>query len=452
MLKKNSVEVNFDGLVGPTHNYAGLALGNLASVTNARQESSPKKAVLQGLSKMKLLLDLGITQAVMPPQERPNIPLLRAVGFYGTDETVLSSSFREAPAIFAACYSSSNMWTANAATVSPSADTADGKLHFTPANLVTHFHRAQESAATCEVLRKIFADEKYFNVHSPLPANLQLADEGAANHTRFCQQYDSSGISLFVFGRRAFGKPAEGVSIHAPLRFPARQTLEAQESVVRRHQLLEGKTIYAKQNPAAIDQGVFHNDVISVGNQNVFFYHESAFENTFDVIDSLKLKVSYPIYLIPVTEKELSIAEAVACYIFNSQIVTLNNGTMAFIAPIEAQEMERAHAVLAHVLEGDNPIRSLHFVDCRQSMLNGGGPACLRLRVVLNEAERNACLQSVFLNEQLYEQLVAWVHRHYRDQLKPVDLLDPLLLNETKTALDDLTKILKLGNLYSFQQ
>jgi len=134
-------EVNFDGLVGPTHNYAGLSFGNVASLNNANAKSSPKQAAKQGLAKAKALADMGMVQGVLAPQERPDIAALRRLGFTGSDARVLESAAKQSREIFLACCSASSMWTANAATVSPSADTADGRVHFTPANLTHKFHR-----------------------------------------------------------------------------------------------------------------------------------------------------------------------------------------------------------------------------------------------------------------------------------------------------------------------
>ena len=138
----HAVEANFDGLVGPTHNYAGLSWGNVASKSNVNAVSNPKEAALQGLAKMKKLADRGYVQAVLPPHERPHIPTLRALGFAGSDRQVLEQAAQADPAILAAVSSASAMWTANAATVSPSADTADHRVHFTPANLSAKFHRS----------------------------------------------------------------------------------------------------------------------------------------------------------------------------------------------------------------------------------------------------------------------------------------------------------------------
>src|SRR5207248_4434793 len=139
MNRATTIEVNFAGLPGPTHNYSGLAEGNLASERHRSRVSNPRQAALQGLAKMKALADRGFAQAVLPPHERPDMAALRAVGFAGDDSAMLRSAAKAAPQLLAACSSAAAMWVANAATVSPSTDTADARVHFTPANLVSHF-------------------------------------------------------------------------------------------------------------------------------------------------------------------------------------------------------------------------------------------------------------------------------------------------------------------------
>ena len=153
-------EANFDGLVGPTHNYAGLSFGNVASFSNANAVSNPKEAAKQGLQKMKALSDMGMVQGVLAPQERPDIATLRRLGFAGSDAKVLEQAAAQAREVFLACCSASSMWTANAATVSPSADTADGRVHFTPANLTNKFHRSLEPQVTGNILKATFANSK----------------------------------------------------------------------------------------------------------------------------------------------------------------------------------------------------------------------------------------------------------------------------------------------------
>lgn len=450
-------EVNFDGLVGPTHNYAGLSFGNIASLTNKASQSNPKEAALQGLKKMKYLSHLGLKQALLPPQQRPDLDLLRRLGLSGSDEKVLTQTRKEMPSVFSAIWSSSSMWTANAATIAPSADTADHKVHFTAANLISKLHRTLEPKLTSKVLKKIFSDSQYFSHHDPLPDHLDFGDEGAANHTRFCPQYGHPGVHFFVYGRKCFIESE--ADLRLPHKFPARQTYEASLSIARLHQLASDQVVYAQQTPEAIDAGVFHNDVVAVGNLNTLFYHEEAYVNSKRVIDELQEKYQrisgQDLQIIEVKSNDLELTDAVKTYLFNSQLIGIphQENEMALIAPIECQENPRVKQYLDHLIQNlKQPIRQVHYVDIRQSMRNGGGPACLRLRVVLNEEEIQKALPSVFLSESLYQRLVQWVEKHYRDQLTLADLTDPSLIRENYEALDQLTQILNLGSVYPFQQ
>lgn len=451
----NSREVNFDGLVGLTHSYAGLASGNIASAKNALQTSNPRSAALEGLAKMKKLADLGIPQGVLPPHERPDLTELRLTGHRGSDAEVLEAAARETPSFLLACSSASAMWTANAATVSPSTDTWDGRVHFTVANMMSHYHRKIEAPTTGRILRSIFNDEGFFCVHDPLPSITMFADEGAANHTRLAKDHSEPGIEFFVFGNYTIdANAAAGSPQPLPKRFRARQTYEASRAIARSHGLHPDRIVYAQQHPEAIDAGVFHNDVISVGNQNVLMYHERAFVGSDEVITELNSRMeALGTELIPicVTEDQVSLEDAVNTYLFNSQLVTKPDGSMLFVTPIECQEHDGVRATLESIVAADNPINEIAYMNVRQSMRNGGGPACLRLRVVLNDAELARLSASVLLTEKLYESLVDWVGRHYRDELKPQDLADPQLLAEGRTALDELTQLLGLGNIYPFQ-
>ncbi|MDX3775467.1 N-succinylarginine dihydrolase [Chromatiaceae bacterium AAb-1] len=442
-------EANFDGLVGPTHNYAGLSVGNVASLSNARNISSPRQAALQGLKKMKALHDLGLVQGVLAPQERPDVHTLRRLGFHGSDTHIIETAARQAPDIFRAVCSASSMWAANAATVSPSADTADGKVHFTPANLTNKFHRSLEPQTTGNILRAVFSDPAYFAHHHHLPDNDHFGDEGAANHTRLCAAYGKPGVEIFVFGRYAFDQ-----SKAAPVRYPARHTYEASAAVARLHGLNSERVVYIQQNPEVIDQGVFHNDVIAVGNQNVLFYHQQAFADKNQKLDELKSRFdsSAPLHLIEVLSDEVSVEEAIKTYLFNTQLVTLPDGKMVIIAPTECQESPVVSAYLANLVQRGTPISQVHYYDVKQSMKNGGGPACLRLRVELSEQQKQAVNPHTLLNDTLFTRLNQWVNKHYRDTLSEADLADPQLLTESRTALDELTRLLRLGSVYSFQQ
>ncbi|MYM40425.1 N-succinylarginine dihydrolase [Duganella qianjiadongensis] len=439
-------EFNFDGLVGPSHNYAGLSFGNVASFNNVKSASNPKLAALQGLAKMRALAQRGFAQALLPPQDRPNFRLLRSVGFSGSDAEVLARAAKEAPVLLACAYSASPMWTANAATVSPSADTADGRTHFTPANLNNKLHRAHEHSQSARALRAIFKDEQHFAVHDALPGTPAFGDEGAANHTRLCSAHGDSAVELFVYGRSEFD-----VAVPAPQKYPARQTLEASQAVARLHGLSAGRTVYVQQNPEVIDQGVFHNDVIAVGNANVLFYHEQAFADTANSLEQLRQAmdgVGAKLNAIRVDTAQVSVADAVASYLFNSQLLSKDNGKMALVIPHECQENAAVAAYLQELVASGDAVDELIHFDLRQSMRNGGGPACLRLRVALTDAEAAAMHQGVVMTEALYHTLVAWVEKHYRDRLEPADLADPALAIEVHTALEELSRILGLPGLY----
>ena len=433
-------EVNFDGLVGPTHNYAGLSRGNLASQRSRHAESNPRAAALEGLAKMKLLSDLGVKQAVLPPHERPDVSALRRLGFTGSDADVLWKAKQADPVLLATYCSASAMWAANAATVSPSADTADGRVHFTPANLVSQRHRSLEPETAGRVLSAIFTDPHHFAHHPPVTAS--WGDEGAANHLRLAPQHGVPGVEVFVYGRSASEFPPAGS-------FPRRQVKSASEEVVRRHGLEQERVWYARQCDAAVDHGAFHNDVVSVANENLLLYHEQAFADPRPMRDRLSQHVPGFVPL-EVSAAELPLEDAVKTYLFNSQVVTQPDGTMSLIAPAECEEHEGTRRVVQRLLAAGTRLRSVHYVNVRQSMCNGGGPACLRLRVVLTEEELARVAPGVILTTALFGRLTEWVIRHYRDRLSPDDLADPALLDESRRALDELTRLLGLAKIYAF--
>ena len=444
-----SFEVNFDGLVGPTHNYGGLSYGNVASQSNSQQASNPREAALQGLAKMKALMEMGFTQGVLAPQERPDVAALRSLGFSGSDAQVIQQAAKDAMPLLVASCSASSMWVANAATVSPSADTADGRVHFTAANLNCKYHRSIEHPTTTRVLKAMFADQQHFAHHAALPAVAQFGDEGAANHTRFCHDYGQAGVEFFVFGRSAFD-----TRYPAPQKYPARQTLEASHAVARLHGLSEDGVVFAQQNPAVIDQGVFHNDVIAVGNGELLFYHEDAFLNTEHMLAELHDKLGRRggrFRAICVPRAEVAVEDAVRSYLFNSQLLSRADGSMLLIVPEECRGNERVWQYLQRLIADDGPVAEVKVFDLKQSMQNGGGPACLRLRVALNETELAAVNPGVIMTAPLYGTLTQWVEKHYRDRMSETDLTDPGLLLECRAALDELTKILKLGSVYPFQ-
>jgi len=441
-----AVEANADGLIGPTHSYAGLSPGNLASTNNRGAVSNPRAAVLQGLEKMATLDALGLPQFVLPPHERPFMPLLREMGFSGSDADVLAQAWREDPFYATAACSASSMWAANAATVTPSVDSGDGRVWLTPANLISNLHRSLEREQTYAALRRLFPDERRFAVAAPLPRSPHLADEGAANHVRLSAEQGAPGVNLFVYGRKG-DEPW-------PWEHPARQIREASESIARRHGT--ARAVFARQNWRAIMGGAFHNDVVCVGARTCLFHHELAFADTARVHADIRRAAEglfEPVF-VEVADADLSLADAIKSYLFNSMLVQPpGEDRLVLVAPVEVQENEHARAVAEALPASNGPIGRVQYVDVRQSMKNGGGPACLRLRVVLTDEELAAANPAQRFTRELHARLRDWAERRYRDRLAPADLADCSLMEESRAALDELTVILDLGgDFYPFQR
>jgi len=400
------VEINFDGIIGPSHNYAGLSVGNLASSNNAGAPSYPRAAALQGIEKMRANLRLGLAQGFFMPLDRPNQNWLAG----------LSTDMQSAePHIRAAAFSASAMWAANAATVSPAPDTADGKCHLSAANLLTMAHRSHEWTGTLAQLKLAFADQNHFAVHGPVPA--PFGDEGAANFMRLCRTHGEAGVEIFVYGKT--GGP-----------FPARQHIEASKAIARAHKLDAGKTLFVQQSEIAIAAGAFHNDVVAVANEHVLFTHEQAFEHPEQTYADIKRLMPDADIIIAPADR-VSLADAIQSYLFNAQLVTLPDGGMALMLPSEAQDNPRVWGWLSEMVVGNGPIRKLVPVDVRQSMANGGGPACLRLRVVADPATVD---QRFMANEEKLDQIASVVAAHWPESIVPDQLGDASLIDQVRSA------------------
>jgi succinylarginine dihydrolase len=411
------VEINFDGIVGPTHNYAGLSLGNLASGRNAGQPSFPRAAALQGIAKMRANLTLGLPQGILLPHPRPDAEWLAALG----------ADAASAGALWPAAASASAMWAANAATVSPAPDTADGRCHLTVANLVTMPHRSHEWPATLAQLRLAFADEAAFAVHGPVPP--PFGDEGAANHMRLAERHDAPGVELFVYGEG--GGP-----------FPARQHEQASRAVARRHRL-DG-AIFVRQSDEAIAAGAFHNDVVAVANERVLFAHEQAFADKEPVYEELRARLP-SMEIVEVPAAAVSLGDAIASYLFNAQLVTLPGGDgMALVLPTEAQACAPVWRWLEALVAGNGPIRRLVPVDVRQSMANGGGPACLRLRVVCDPATVDP---RFLVDMDGLDRIAAVIARHWPERVAPDEIATLGAWPAAVTARRALLDALDLGEL-----
>jgi succinylarginine dihydrolase len=410
-------EINFDGIVGPSHNYAGLSFGNLASTRNVGEVSRPRAAALQGVEKMRSNLRLGLAQGIFLPHPRPSRSWLEALG----------TTIEEAePKIAANAMSASAMWAANAATVSPAPDAADGKCHLTVANLNTMPHRSHEWPATLAQLRLAFSDRS-FVVHEPVPA---FGDEGAANHMRLASGYGEPGVELFVYG----------VSGGA---FPARQSLEASKAIARLHKLSPERTLFLEQSDEAIAAGAFHNDVVAVANQRVLFAHEKAFAHREQVIADCD-RLFPELQLVEVSERDVPLADAVSSYLFNAQLVSPPDGETTLVVPGESRENSAVWSWLERHVAGNGPIRKVEVVDVRQSMANGGGPACLRLRVVADPATVDP---RFLVDEGKLDRIASVVGRTWPEEIHSGELQDPKLVATVESARTALLDELGLAEL-----
>jgi len=412
-------EINFDGIIGPSHNYSGLSPGNIASATHKGLVSHPRSAALQGLAKMRHNLRLGLAQGLLLPHRRPDRSWLAELG---TSVEDVPESLRPA------AFSASAMWAANAATVSPGPDTADGRCHLTVANLRTMAHRSHEWPETLAQLRLAFADQRRFAVHPPVPST--FGDEGAANHMRLCTAHGEAGVEVFVYGIR--GGP-----------FPVRQHDEASRAIARLHGLDPERILFVAQSEEAIAAGAFHNDVVAVANETVLFAHEQAFEDRAAFHAELKRRLP-EVEIVEVPAGAVSLEDAIASYLFNAQLVTLPAGGMALILPEEARETPSVWAWLQSMVAGNGPIRELFLVDVRQSMANGGGPACLRLRVV---ADPETVDPRFLADEPKLNRIEGVVESQWPERIAPEDLLEPALWARMEEARAALLGILDLGEL-----
>ena len=413
-------EINFDGIVGPSHNYAGLSLGNLASSRNAGDVSRPRAAALQGLDKMRANLAMGLVQGIFVPQPRPARAWLAELG----------ATIEQAERGLAAnAMSASSMWAANAATVSPAPDTGDGRCHLTVANLKTMPHRSHEWPATLAQLRLAFADDA-FAVHGPVPP--AFGDEGAANHMRLTTSHGEAGVEVFVYG--IGGGP-----------FPARQHIEASKAIARLHRLDPARTVFAAQNEEAIAAGAFHNDVVAVANGLVLFAHEKAFADRDGLISELASKLP-GFELVEVADSEVSLADAVKSYLFNAQLVTPPDGTTTLIAPTECRETPSVRGWIDRHLASNGAIRRVEYVDVRQSMANGGGPACLRLRVACDHTRVDP---RFLVDEAKLDRLSQVISAYWPEEISSGDIQQPSLVRDVEAARLSLLETLDLAGLAS---
>ena len=417
------VDVQIDRIVGPTHHFGGLGVGNLASAQHAGQRSSPKAAAIEVLQKMMQVAQTGTHQFVLPPQSRPDWVLLRQLGFSDPSHAV-----HQAPEIASAVFSCSAMWTANAGTFTPAVDSTGGVATLTIANLDASLHRSIEPEQTAMELRDLLPN--CVRVEPPLPGGAAMRDEGAANHMRLALN-GQPGLNIFVYGDGS-PKPIE--------RWP-RQTKAAWEAVARRHQLIRDNTFYLKQHPDAIDAGAFHNDVVALSHGDVWIHHELAYQDDAEdnagleqIEDRWRRLHGQRLRRIEVSDSVLSIDDAVKTYLFNSQIVQphLDHAPTLF-CPVQVS----AHPVASELVQAwisDGIFSEVQYVELNQSMAGGGGPACLRLRVTLPLDQVQTMPENARITKPTYERLLAIIDEGYPETVSLAELATPQMIQRTESV------------------
>ena len=428
------VDVQVDRIVGPTHHFGGLGVGNVASHQHHGRVSNPRAAALQGLDKMRLVAGLGVPQIVLPPQNRPHIEFLQNLGFAGAIENTLAKAATEAPEMLSAAMSSSAMWTANAATVTASVDSTCESISMTVANLGSSLHRAIEPVESLQDLQSVF--EASAHVLPPIDGGAAVRDEGAANHMRLGSDSERPGIHVFVYGDQD----------PLPSKFWARQTLAACLTIARRHNLRPDNTFFLKQHPDAIDAGAFHNDVVAASHHDLFLHHTCAYYDATETLAAIEKRYAelYGAALrrIEVSENELTTQEAISTYLFNSQIVSAAESNQpTLICPSQVAENDNASRIVQRWID-DALFQRVEFMELRQSMSGGGGPACLRLRVPMNENELSRLQTNAIWSPSLDQSLRQVIQEDYPGSLDSSDFFNKQIARKSHAAIARIKTIL----------
>jgi succinylarginine dihydrolase len=248
---------------------------------------------------------------------------------------------------------------------------------------------------------------------------------------RLCEAHAEAGVEVFVYGRSGG-------------RFPARQHEQASRAIARLHGLDPDRIVFIEQNPAAIAAGAFHNDVVAVANERVLFTHAEAFADQEGAYEAIRF--AFPgLEVVEVPSSAVSLEEAIRTYLFNAQLVTLPDRSMALIVPSECSDSREVSAWLDAMLAGNGPIRQVFPVDVRQSMANGGGPACLRLRVVADPATVDP---RFLLDERKADLLETVISARWPEQIDPANVGSEALaatVTQARLALLDALGLAELG-------
>ncbi|RAP29456.1 hypothetical protein DID78_03615 [Candidatus Marinamargulisbacteria bacterium SCGC AG-343-D04] len=421
--------VFIDGLMGPSYHFGGLSLGNTWSETHFKEISFPKKAALEGLHKMFEVYSLGLHQYVLPPVRKDVSALFRSLGYDHFNSESLRELFSVNPYFVSSVFSSSSAWLANIGHVTPACDSFTHKMNVTPANLNYCFHRSCDVEGYRDLLSTLFENCHDVVLHRPITSS--FGDEGSANTVRLSA---SSGEGFFLY---VYGKTVDRTYSH---KYPARQSKEAFDILVKQHHVSR-KFVMVQQSQEAIDAGVFHNDVICFGLENLLIVHESAFENQEEVMSYVKElyeeTFSEDLQVIVISREMMSLEEAVKSYFFNSQLLPLSDGGFHCFVSTHSRKYSALEQVLQYI-QSECSRFSYSYVECDESIKNGGGPACLRLGFVASEHDRKLLNDAFLLTQERYDFLYSFISRHYPDEMQFEQLRDYEFLCECREIVDSL--------------
>ena len=144
------------------------------------------------------------------------------------------------------------------------------------------------------------------------------------------------------------------------------------------------------------------------------------------------------------SQAAISLADAIRSYLFNAQLVTLPSGEMALILPAEARDTPSVWNWLERHVAGNGPIRRLAIVDVRQSMANGGGPACLRLRVVADPSHVDP---RFLVDSAKLDRIAAVIETHWPERIAQDQIGDSALIARIEQARHALLEMLDIVEL-----
>jgi len=147
---------------------------------------------------------------------------------------------------------------------------------------------------------------------------------------------------------------------------------------------------------------------------------------------------------VEVPASDVPLADAIRSYLFNAQLVTPPDGQPTLIVPSEARETPTVWRWLEQHVAGNGPIRRVEVVDVRQSMANGGGPACLRLRVVADPATVDP---RFLVDERKLDLIGGVIARTWPEQIHHEELQQPALIADIERARAALLDALELTEL-----